>query len=218
MTDNFPDWNILRDRLQHGAEHDIVARERLMPRDAEGRAARPAAPPPGIVARAGAVLALLYPVAGELYIPLTVRTSALRNHSGEVSLPGGSFDPADGALEQTALREAWEELGIIPSTVEIVTTLTPVWISVSNFQITPFIGLVYARPDFVPAPAEVAEVIEVPLRGLLDPQTVHAEAHTVRGEQLHVPYFAIGAHKVWGATALVLAQLVHRLRSVPLLN
>ena len=204
-------WEELRQRLQQGSEHDLAARDRLMPRDAQGRPARPADAPPGVVPRACAVLVLLYPHAGEIYLPLTVRTAALRNHSGEVSLPGGGFDPADGTLEQTALREAWEELGVIPETVDIVASLTPVWISVSNFRITPYVGFAHMRPPFAPAPGEVAAVIEVPLGTLADPGIVHSESRELRGQLLHVPYFAIAGHKVWGATALVLAQLIGRL-------
>ena len=160
----------------------------------------------------GAVLLLLYPHAGEIYLPLTVRTASLRNHSGEVSLPGGSFDPVDGTLEQTALREAWEELGVAPATVEIVTTLTPVWISVSNFRITPYVGFASERPAFNPAVAEVAALIETPLSMLAQPDAAHSEMRDIRGRLLHVPYFAIGDYKVWGATALILAQLVSRLQ------
>ena len=204
-------WQELRRRVQQGAEHDLLARERLMPRDRQGRAARPADAPPGASPRPGAVLALLYPHAGDIYLPLTVRPTAMRNHSGEVSLPGGGFDPADGTLEQTALREAWEELGIVPESVQIVATLTPVWISVSNFRITPFVGFALERPRFVPATSEVAALVEAPLRLLADPAIVHSETRDLRGQAVHIPYFAVQGHKVWGATALVLAQLLGRI-------
>ena len=182
-----------------------------MPRDAEGRPARPADAPPEAAPRLGAVLLLLYPHAGDIYVPLTVRTASLRHHSGEVSLPGGGFEPRDGTLEQTALREAWEELGIAPDTVELAGELTPVWISVSNFRITPFVGFTSERPPLKPAPTEVAAVIEVPLSTIADPNIVHSETRELRGRLLHIPYFAIGDYKVWGATALILAQLVGRL-------
>ena len=157
------------------------------------------------------MLVLLYPHAGDIWVPLTVRTARLRNHSGEISLPGGGFDPADGTLERTALREAWEELGVAPETVEVVAALTPVWISVSNFRITPYVGLVPARPAFALAPYEVAAVIETSLSALTDADIVRSEVRDLRGQSLHIPYFAIGEHKVWGATALILAQLVGRL-------
>ena len=207
------DWEGLRLQLKLASASDTTARDRLMPRDAAGNAARPSVPPPGAVPRLGAVLLLLYPIAGELHVPLTVRTGSLRHHSGEVSLPGGSFDAADGTLDRTALREAWEELGITAESVEIVTDLTPVWISVSNFLITPYVGFIAEQPVLKPAPPEVAEVIEVPISLLVKPEIVHSEIRNLRGDSLRIPYFAIGSYKVWGATGLILAELAGRLQS-----
>jgi len=103
-------WDELKTRIRHVSEHALNARERLMPRDGQGRAARPLDAPPGVVPRVGAVLLLLYPHRGEPYLPLTVRTASLRNHSGEVSLPGGGFDAADGNVGYSAPRDtalAW---------------------------------------------------------------------------------------------------------------
>jgi 8-oxo-dGTP pyrophosphatase MutT (NUDIX family) len=204
-------FEIVRERLVRNAERDLSARERLMPRDAQGRSTRPVDAPEGIIPRVGAVLVLLYPHRGDLHIPLTVRTASLRHHSGEVSLPGGGFDAADETLDRTALREASEELGIVSSDVEIVTSLTPVWIPVSHFRITPYVGIAAQRPRFTPAPAEVAMVIEAPLATLTDPRNIQSEVRELRGGMVQVPYFAVGDHHVWGATALVLAQLVGRL-------
>src|SRR3954453_20336105 len=144
-------WETLREQITRDTGNDLVARDRLMPRDERGLPTRPSDAPATVVPRAGAVLLLLYPDGDEIYVPLTVRTSSLRNHSGEISLPGGSADPTDNTLADTALREAWEELGISPGTVEIVTSLAQVWIPVSNFRITPYVGLTPARPTFTPA-------------------------------------------------------------------
>lgn len=203
-------WDELKTRVQHASQDALGARERLMPRDEGGRAARPLDAPPGVAPRLGAVLLLLYPYRDEPHLPLTVRTASLRNHSGEVSLPGGSFDPGDGTLEETALREAWEELGVPPRHVEIVATLSPVWIPVSNFRITPFVGFIPERPPFRLAAGEVAELLETPLSAFRRPDVLQGESRELRGHRLHVPYFAIDGHKVWGATALVLAEFVAR--------
>ncbi len=204
----------LRQRLTDPGNDGLWMRERLMPRFLEGNAARPTSPPPGApTPRPGAVLALLYPHAETIYVPLTVRNAALPTHSGEVSLPGGSYDEADGDLGVTALREAWEELAIPMEAVELWTRLTPVWIPVSNFQITPFVGWTEQRPAFGPALEEVAEVIEAPLSILLQPEIVRSEERVIRGRAMRIPYFAIGAHKVWGATALVLAELAGKLQT-----
>lgn len=207
--------DILKQRLTDPAIDGLWMREQLMPRFANGDIrARPIAPPPGAPpARLGAVLALLYLHENRVYVPLTVRTAALRNHSGEVSLPGGSFDKDDVELSRTALREAWEELAIRPETVTLWAQLTPVWIPVSNFQITPFVGWSEQQPSFVNAAAEVAELIEAPLDLLLQPETVQQEEREIRGQRMLIPYFAIGTHKVWGATSMILAELVGKLRN-----
>ena len=183
-----------------------------MPRLADGSGTRPRTPPPGApTPRQGAVLVLLYPLDGELNMPLTVRNAALRDHSGEVSLPGGGFDPEDSDLAQTALREAWEELAVPPASVELWTALTPVWIPVSNFQVTPFVGYTATRPPFDPATREVAELIETPLSLLLRDDAIRETERDVRGRFMTVPYFAVGDHVVWGATSLVLAELAGKL-------
>jgi 8-oxo-dGTP pyrophosphatase MutT (NUDIX family) len=212
---NFSTLNLtLKQRLTDPAIDGLWLREELMPRFVDGGAARPVAPPPGAPApRPGAVLVLLYPHNDAVSLPLTVRTAALRNHSGEVSLPGGRYDESDGDLQQTALREAWEELAIPPDTVEVWTTLTPVWIPVSNFQITPFVGWSDARPHFNPSADEVAELIEAPLDTLLRPDIIHTEEWERREQRMHVPFFTLGQHKVWGATSMILAELVGKLRN-----
>ncbi len=204
---------MLRQRLVDPAVDGLWLRERLMPRWMDGSELRPVAPPPDAPPpRIGAVLLLLYPHNDAIYLPLTVRTAALRTHSGEVSIPGGGYDDTDGELSQTALREAWEELGITPDGVTLWATLTPVWIPVSNFQITPFVGWSEQRPTFASAPAEVAELIEVPLQLLLETDTMRSEIRERRGNLMYIPYFAVGEHKVWGATALVLAEVVGKLK------
>lgn len=189
-------------------------RDRLLPRfvGEPHAVARPIAPPAGAPpARSGAVLVLFYPRADLIHLPLTVRTTSLRNHSGEISFPGGSADPTDRDLIHTALREAGEELAVPSESVAIWTTLTPVWIPVSNFQITPVVGSIDQPPVFVRAEAEVAEVIETPLDLLLQPDVIHSEEREIRGQRMHVPYFAVGAHKVWGATSMILAEIVGKL-------
>lgn len=204
----------LRSSICNPANDGLWLRDQLLPRLADGTGVRPIAPPPDAPPpRASAVLILLYPHADEILLPLTVRVGALRNHSGEVSLPGGRYDDADGDLQHTALREAWEELAIDPATVDVWTALTPVWIPISNYQITPFVGWSDTRPAFKSSPNEVAELIEAPLSELLRPDIIHTEAWDVRGQRMQVPFFALGTHKVWGATSMILAELVGKLRN-----
>lgn len=206
----------LRHRLTDPANDGLWLREQLLLRFADGGSARPVAPPLGAPApRPSAVLILLYPQNDAVFLPLTVRVAALRDHSGEISLPGGRYEEADGDLQHTALREAQEELGIDPSMVTIWTALTPVWIPVSNFQITPWVGWNDTRPAFKPAPGEVAQLIEAPLAELMRPDIIHTETWIRRGVEMQVPFFALGSHQVWGATSMILAELVGKLRHRP---
>ena len=190
----------------------LAFEELFVIRDLAGRVLRPMEPLPGVTPREAAALLLLYPSTGELWLPLTVRSARLTTHQGEVSLPGGGADPDDGSPVQTALREAWEELGIPPASVEVLGTLTPFYIPPSNNTLTPVVGLSATEPILRPDPAEVEAVFSVSLRALLDPATVQEEVWARHGVQMRVPFFAVAGHKVWGATALLLSELVVRLR------
>lgn len=186
--------------------------ELLVLRDLDGRLVRQMDPPPGVTPRESAALLLLYPQRGELWLPLTVRSSRLTTHRGEVSLPGGGADPADASPAHTALREAEEELGIDRAAVEVIGQLSSFYIPPSNNRLTPVVGLSAATPDLRPDPHEVEAAFVVPLRLLMDEATVREEVWERRGVQMRVPYFLLEGYKVWGATALLLSELVVRLR------
>jgi 8-oxo-dGTP pyrophosphatase MutT (NUDIX family) len=153
-------------------------------------------------------LLLLYPVHDLLHLVLTVRTSNLNHHSGQISLPGGGWEEGDASLQETALREAQEEIGIVTDGLEMLGALTPLYIPPSNNVIHPFVAYTSQRPAFHPDSREVAELLDVPLRLLLDPTTRHEEDWNWRGATLHVPFYAVNEHKVWGATAIVLAEFL----------
>ncbi len=161
--------------------------------------------PPGHRPREGGVLILLYPKDGRLHFPLTRRTETLGDHKGQISLPGGARE-GDEPLEWTALRETHEELGVDPRSVEILGVLTPLYIFPSDYYITPYVGTRPDCPTFVPDPLEVAEVLEVPLLTLLDPAIRQEEEWILYGTTTRVPFYQIGEHKVWGATAMVLSE------------
>ncbi len=164
--------------------------------------------------RLAAVLILLYPhrqgptAEPVPHLVLTRRTEELRRHSGQISLPGGRFDPADGSLVRTALRETWEELGVDPASLELWGRLEPERIVVSHYLVQPFVAYTPRRPDFRPSPSEVADVIEVPLQILLDPRTLVEESWDLQGALRQVTFYRHGEHKIWGATARVLGKLV----------
>jgi 8-oxo-dGTP pyrophosphatase MutT (NUDIX family) len=156
--------------------------------------------------RAG-VLVLLYPSDDELRLVLTRRTELLESHRGQISFPGGGLHAGESAHE-AALRETEEELGVSPATLDLLGELTPLYIPPSDFCVYPFVAHAGERPNFVPNPQEVAEVIETPLSQLLDPATRREEIWKWRDAGRRVPFYAIGEHKVWGATAMILCELL----------
>ena len=160
-------------------------------------------------ARAGAALLLVYPHDDTLHLPLTVRGSGLRNHTGQVSLPGGRVDEGE-SFEDAALREAEEEIGVDPRTVELLGRLTPLHIPVSGFILHPVVGFTTMRPAFQRAEWEVARIIEAPMSLLGNASVTKRETRTrvVNGQSIDVdvPFYDIGGEKVWGATAMVLAE------------
>ena len=169
----------------------------------------PAALAPGAeAARAAGVLAPLYAVAGRPHLLFTVRSRDLSKHKGEISFPGGSRDPGDHSLEETALREAREEIDLDPAGVELLGPLPPVFAAVSNFVITPFVGwLGEGVPTLVPNPAEVAEVIYAPLTALAEPAIYHSELWQRFGAAHLIHFYDFGAYRIWGATARMLYSL-----------
>lgn len=174
----------------------------------------------------GAALLLVYPTfaatpAGEpsvetLHVALTVRGSGLRNHTGQVSLPGGRVDAGE-TIEAAAVREAQEEIGVDPGAIELLGRLTPLHIPVSGFLLHPVVGYTSMRPAFQRAEWEVARIIEAPVSVLSDPAVLKREirTHVVHGQSIDVdvPYFDIDGEKVWGATAMVLAEFAVLLAS-----
>lgn len=172
--------------------------------------------PPEVHPREAAVMILLYPFQSHLDFFLTRRTETVETHKGQISLPGGAQEPGE-SLQETALREASEELGIDVSCVEILSDpLTPVYIPVSGFRATPFVGFTPVRPGTNVAADEVVEIIETPLELIVNEKNVLEEEWNIRGYKGLVPFFAINGHKVWGATAMVLGEFAEMLRSSPL--
>lgn len=160
-------------------------------------------------ARAAAALLLLYPDQHGANIALTVRGSELRNHTGQVSFPGGGVDDGE-TIEQAAIREAQEEVGVDPQAVETLGRLTPLHIPVSRYILHPVVAYTPLRPAFQRAEWEVARIIEAPVAVLQDPRTIKREIRTriVNGQtiEVDVPFYDIDGEKVWGATAMVLAE------------
>lgn len=155
---------------------------------------------------------LLYPGADDLHFFLTQRTDTVETHKGQVSLPGGSQEE-DETLEETAVREASEELGIDIAQIKVLgESLTPIYIPVSDFRVTPFVAFTPVRPNVTAEPSEVVEIIETPLRSIIDETNIREEKWDVRGISMMVPFFALNGYKVWGATGMILGEFSEMLR------
>ncbi len=159
------------------------------------------------------VLVLLYEREGRLSLLLTRRTELVLHHRGQISFPGGEQHPGE-SLEATALREAEEELGVPLDAASVLGRLTPLYIPPSNYCIYPTVAFLPGPPPSLkPQPDEVAEAIEVPLDHLANPVHRRRETWTIGERTADVPFYEFNGHKIWGATAMVLAEFLTLLES-----
>ncbi len=210
-----------------------AARRRLHLSDVRERLTHFPAPQPAEVyapgSRPAAVLLPLFEASGEVRIVLTKRPETLPSHQGEIAFPGGTFEPGvDRRPLDTALREAHEEVGLTPGSVEVAAELDSLGTVASRFMITPFVGLLPAEPVLVPAPGEVERAFTVPLAELADPARFREEwwrpegddpvavmlrrdTGTSPGGEFPVVFFELDDETIWGATARILTAFLTRL-------
>lgn len=163
---------------------------------------------PGPDARVAAVLILLYPDKGVIHTLFMQRHNYDGVHGGQISFPGGKTEPSDTDIIHTALREAEEETGVDRSAISVIGTLTPLFIPVSNMIVTPVIGWTKEKPAFVHQPEEVVYLIEAELKRFLDPGIIKIKPFEIRGELIDIRYFDYEGHVIWGATAMILNELL----------
>ena len=176
----------------------------------DGTGPRPRFPDPGPDAVDASVLVLVYPDdEGVARVVQTERVSRDGHHSGEVSFPGGRAEDDDADEAATALREAYEEVGLDAAAagVRVVGRLESFWIPVSNFRVTPVVAVAEQRPIMTASPAEVARILEPPLSAFLPDAPVEYMERTFRGWRIRFGAYPIEGLQVWGATARVLSQL-----------
>lgn len=200
------------------------AQYRMAPRPRTGRLPYDHSPE---TARQSGVLVLLYPYGpldshentsaiesaaitqvDDIYLPLILRPTYDGVHSGQVGFPGGGWEEGDPDIVATAMREAYEEIGVVVDAIQVVGQLSPLYVFASNHLVYPTVAWIDHRPRFRPDPREVAQVIEMPLRALLDPANQRTEQWQLRDRKAEVPFYYIQEQTIWGATAMMLSELL----------
>lgn len=195
--------DFLKDRLKK-EKPGLLAQLRMCPQ-----------PPPSIKAcpededdcLKAAVLILLYPKNNRPHLVFIKRSHTVHHHQNQISFPGGQKEGTE-SLEQTALRETEEELGLNQQKIKVLGQLTPLYVAASNYLIHPVVAFLEETPHFQAQPEEVAEIIEVPLEHLLKEENLKKEIWTLRGRKALVPFYHFQDHKIWGATAMILSEFL----------
>ncbi|WP_420480636.1 CoA pyrophosphatase [Phaeobacter gallaeciensis] len=162
--------------------------------------------------RPAGVLVPISLASGAPRVTLTKRSSALKHHPGQIAFPGGKVDEGDRDVTHTALREAWEEIGLPQDLPEVLGAL-PTHETVTSFTVTPVVALLRSEFDIRPEAGEVAEVFSVPLSHVLDPANYIIESRRWRGTRRRYYTVPYGPYYIWGATARMLRQFADRMQS-----
>lgn len=165
--------------------------------------------------RAG-VLVLFYPaIDNKTHLALILRKTYKGVHSAQIGFPGGKFEDSDISLQETALRETEEEIGILRNSVSVLKKLTEIYIPPSDFFVQPYVGVTASTPKFILQKEEVEELIEVPLDHFMDDSIKTIQTlSTSYAKNIEVPAFMLNNHLVWGATAMMLNEIREMLKEL----
>lgn len=164
--------------------------------------------------RLGGVMVLLYPDEQGIHIPLMKRPEYDGAHSGQVSFPGGKLENVDTNLIDTALRETHEEIGVPKEQIEVIGNLSELFIIASNFKVLPTVGVIREKPNFIPDPIEVADVLPMAINALNDYSIRSVKEMRFPPYTIFSPYFDVRGEVVWGATAMMLSELAELVREL----
>lgn len=205
MKENLPDniVKLLSQRLQKSLPGWEAQRQMAMELHRKARLK------PRPDARQAAVLMLLFPSEQQMHLPLILRPTYQGVHSGQMALPGGKIEPQDQDLQDTALRETGEEIGVWVERHQVLGQLSELYILPSNIRVTPFVAYIPAPPQYALDPAEVAGIVNVPMEALNSPQNqITSPVKVVGGVTVQAPAYKVGNSIVWGATAMMLSELL----------
>ena len=163
---------------------------------------------PNNFTKKSAVLVVFYPDENKIQLPLILRPAYDGKHGGQMALPGGKMELMDESLARTALREAQEEIGIKAIDVKILGELTEIFIPVSNFSVKPFVGVLDYKPDFFPDQREVEKIFEVSFNSFVNQKELVYKPIKIASKVVDVPGYEIDDQWVWGATALIMHELI----------
>ena len=164
--------------------------------------------------RKAAVLMLFYPKNQITHLALIVRNSYPGVHSSQIGFPGGKVEDFDANLEQTALRETHEEVGIHPDKVQIIKAFSEIYIPPSNFLVAPFMGISHEELTFIPDLDEVKRVLEFSIADFLDEKSItKVKMSTSYATDIEAPAFMVDKYVVWGATAMMMSELKETIKS-----
>jgi 8-oxo-dGTP pyrophosphatase MutT (NUDIX family) len=167
---------------------------------------------PGPDAKVAAVLILLFPEKGSVHTVLMQRPEYKGVHGGQISFPGGKKEPSDKDIIHTAIREAHEETGLNQEDISVIDTLTPLFIPVSNTLVTPVVAWTKIKPEFRHHPGEVVFLFDAEISKLLDSSIIRTKPMEIHGEMINVKYYDYDGNVIWGATAMMLHELLTIIR------